>query len=135
MVSGASTDRQLDALFINSPLKNYDLAPRLNDFTLPVLGLGYIATADDMRAELCGERPYTLFERVDLERHRQFGPGVRGGLGDAPRDRPVVGNAENEALLARKNAAARRGRLRAVGAVGGLRHRDPGLCVTNAGAV
>lgn len=44
MISGAITDQQLDALFINSPLKNYDVAPRLNDFTLPVLGLGYIAT-------------------------------------------------------------------------------------------
>lgn len=36
--------RPIDILFINSPLKNYDVFPRYNDFTLPVLGLGYIAT-------------------------------------------------------------------------------------------
>lgn len=43
-VNGIDLSRAVDAVFINSPLKNYDLAPRLNDFTLPVLGLGYIAT-------------------------------------------------------------------------------------------
>jgi radical SAM superfamily enzyme YgiQ (UPF0313 family) len=44
VISGAAQARPLDALFVNSPLKDYDLAPRYNDFTLPVLGLGYIAT-------------------------------------------------------------------------------------------
>jgi radical SAM superfamily enzyme YgiQ (UPF0313 family) len=43
-VAGADLSRRLDAVFINSPLKDYDCAPRLNDFTLPVLGLGYLAT-------------------------------------------------------------------------------------------
>jgi anaerobic magnesium-protoporphyrin IX monomethyl ester cyclase len=33
-----------DLILVNSPLRNYDRAPRLNDFTLPTLGLGYIAT-------------------------------------------------------------------------------------------
>lgn len=33
-----------DLVLVNSPLKNYDLKPRINDFTLPTLGLGYIAT-------------------------------------------------------------------------------------------
>lgn len=33
-----------DLILVNSPLKNYDLTPRQNDFTLPTLGLGYIAT-------------------------------------------------------------------------------------------
>jgi radical SAM superfamily enzyme YgiQ (UPF0313 family) len=33
-----------DLLLVNSPLKNYDLSPRRNDFTLPTIGLGYIAT-------------------------------------------------------------------------------------------
>jgi len=37
----------LDAVFVNSPLKDYDERPRHNDFTLPVLGLGYIATYAD----------------------------------------------------------------------------------------
>lgn len=34
----------LDLVLVNSPLKDYDFCPRLNDFTLPTLGLGYIAT-------------------------------------------------------------------------------------------
>ena len=43
-LAGLDTQRPVDAIFINSPLKNYDEEPRRNDFTLPVLGLGYIAT-------------------------------------------------------------------------------------------
>jgi radical SAM superfamily enzyme YgiQ (UPF0313 family) len=41
---GADLSRPLDALFINAPLRDYSLRPRINDFTLPVLGMGYIAT-------------------------------------------------------------------------------------------
>lgn len=48
MINGLVEGRPVDAVFINSPLKNYDLAPRFNDFTLPVLGLGYIATFAQM---------------------------------------------------------------------------------------
>jgi anaerobic magnesium-protoporphyrin IX monomethyl ester cyclase len=44
MIVGIRNSHSIDAIFINSPLKNYDLSPRYNDFTLPVLGLGYIAT-------------------------------------------------------------------------------------------
>lgn len=43
-IFGADLSHSLDALFVNSPLKDYDVWPRHNDFTLPVLGLGYIAT-------------------------------------------------------------------------------------------
>lgn len=43
-IAGLDTNRRADVVFINSPLKNYDESPRFNDFTLPVLGLGYIAT-------------------------------------------------------------------------------------------
>jgi radical SAM superfamily enzyme YgiQ (UPF0313 family) len=43
-VRGADLSRPLDALFINAPLRDYSLRPRVNDFTLPVLGMGYIAT-------------------------------------------------------------------------------------------
>lgn len=43
-ILGADMGRPVDAVFINSPLKDYDTAPRHNDYTLPVLGLGYIAT-------------------------------------------------------------------------------------------
>lgn len=44
VVSGADLTRPLDALFINAPLRDYSIRPRVNDFTLPVLGMGYIAT-------------------------------------------------------------------------------------------
>jgi anaerobic magnesium-protoporphyrin IX monomethyl ester cyclase len=43
-VAGADITHPLDALFINAPLRDYSLRPRINDFTLPVLGMGYIAT-------------------------------------------------------------------------------------------
>jgi radical SAM superfamily enzyme YgiQ (UPF0313 family) len=43
-ILGADMQEPLDAVFVNSPLKDYDRQPRHNDFTLPVLGLGYIAT-------------------------------------------------------------------------------------------
>ena len=35
---------RVDLLLINSPLKDYGASPRINDFTLPTLGLAYIAT-------------------------------------------------------------------------------------------
>ena len=35
---------RMDALFVNAPLRDYTERPRVNDFTLPVLGMGYIAT-------------------------------------------------------------------------------------------
>ena len=44
LLAGMNVTRPVDLILINSPLKNYDLSPRYNDFTLPVLGLGYIAT-------------------------------------------------------------------------------------------
>ena len=44
MIIGHDPGRAIDAVFINSPLKDYDERPRRNDFTLPVLGLGYLAT-------------------------------------------------------------------------------------------
>lgn len=44
LLAGVNVSRPIDLILINSPLKNYDLFPRYNDFTLPVLGLGYIAT-------------------------------------------------------------------------------------------
>lgn len=44
LLAGINGTHPVDLILINSPLKNYDLSPRYNDFTLPVLGLGYIAT-------------------------------------------------------------------------------------------
>lgn len=43
-VRGLDNSRTADAIFVNTPLRNYDKKPRYNDFTLPVIGLGYIAT-------------------------------------------------------------------------------------------
>lgn len=43
-IAGASADRALDMLFVNAPLRDYSERPRVNDFTLPVLGMGYLAT-------------------------------------------------------------------------------------------
>lgn len=43
-IAGADHARPLDALFVNAPLRDYAQRPRVNDFTLPVLGLAYIAT-------------------------------------------------------------------------------------------
>jgi radical SAM superfamily enzyme YgiQ (UPF0313 family) len=44
VVAGADLTRSLDALFVNAPLRDYSERPRVNDFTLPVLGMAYIAT-------------------------------------------------------------------------------------------
>ena len=49
-------------MFVNAPLRDYSVRPRVNDFTLPVLGMAYIATyaADSgynvgvLDAEACG---------------------------------------------------------------------------------
>ncbi|MFN1189993.1 B12-binding domain-containing radical SAM protein [[Kitasatospora] papulosa] len=43
-LSGADPTRALDALFVNAPLRDYGRRPRTNDYTLPVLGMAYIAT-------------------------------------------------------------------------------------------
>lgn len=44
LITGADPTRTLDALFVNAPLRDYDQRPRTNDYTLPVLGMAYIAT-------------------------------------------------------------------------------------------
>src|SRR5262245_58078923 len=44
LINGANARRTLDALFVNAPLRDYTLRPRTNDYTLPVLGMAYIAT-------------------------------------------------------------------------------------------
>lgn len=50
LIAGADPARALDALFVNAPLRDYDRRPRTNDYTLPVLGMAYIATY----AQRCG---------------------------------------------------------------------------------
>ncbi|GAA2880965.1 hypothetical protein GCM10010517_43790 [Streptosporangium fragile] len=43
-IMGARTAEPLDLLLVNAPLRDYALRPRVNDYTLPVLGMAYIAT-------------------------------------------------------------------------------------------
>ncbi|MFF4693412.1 B12-binding domain-containing radical SAM protein [Streptomyces sp. NPDC001307] len=49
LIAGADNRHALDALFINAPLRDYTLRPRTNDYTLPVLGMAYIATYAQQR--------------------------------------------------------------------------------------
>ena len=44
LITGADPGRPLDAIFVNAPLRDYAKRPRVNDYTLPVLGMAYIAT-------------------------------------------------------------------------------------------
>jgi anaerobic magnesium-protoporphyrin IX monomethyl ester cyclase len=44
VIAGADLTRSVDALFVNAPLRDYTERPRVNDFTLPVLGMAYLAT-------------------------------------------------------------------------------------------
>jgi anaerobic magnesium-protoporphyrin IX monomethyl ester cyclase len=44
LIAGADLASELDVLFVNAPLRDYSLRPRVNDFTLPVLGMAYLAT-------------------------------------------------------------------------------------------
>jgi hypothetical protein len=45
LMAGADPSRPLDAVFVNAPLRDYSVRPRVNDFTIPVLGMAYIATS------------------------------------------------------------------------------------------
>jgi radical SAM superfamily enzyme YgiQ (UPF0313 family) len=44
VITGHDPRRRLDLLLVNAPLRDYGVRPRVNDFTLPVLGMAYIAT-------------------------------------------------------------------------------------------
>ena len=44
LIAGADLRHDLDALFVNPPLRDYRVRERSNDYTLPVLGMAYIAT-------------------------------------------------------------------------------------------
>lgn len=44
MIIGADPYHSLDLVLVNAPLRDYQARPRVNDYTLPVLGMGYIAT-------------------------------------------------------------------------------------------
>lgn len=44
LIVGAEPQHPMDALFVNAPLRDYALRARVNDYTLPTLGMAYIAT-------------------------------------------------------------------------------------------
>jgi len=44
MLAGGDLSSPLDAVFVNAPLRDYSLRERVNNVTLPVLGMGYIAS-------------------------------------------------------------------------------------------
>lgn len=44
LIQGADLIHRLDCVFVNAPLRDYAIRPRVNDYTLPVLGMAYIAT-------------------------------------------------------------------------------------------
>ena len=62
--------------------------------------VGDVAMAEHMRAEFCGERAHALLQRLALIGEGELGAGGARGLGDAPGDRTVVGDAEDHALEA-----------------------------------
>ena len=75
LIAGADPAREIDALFVNAPLLDYDERPRVNDFTLPVLGMAYIATYAAAKGFNLG----VLDAEVHGLRHRtDRPPGERG---------------------------------------------------------
>ncbi|OLR94416.1 B12-binding domain-containing radical SAM protein [Actinokineospora bangkokensis] len=44
LIAGLDPAHPVDVVLVNAPLRDYALRPRVNDFTLPVLGMAYIAT-------------------------------------------------------------------------------------------
>ena len=70
--------------------------------------VGHVAMAGDKRAEFGGQRLDALLEGFALIGQRNLGALVGAGLGDAPGDRPVVGDAKDQALLAGHQAVSTR---------------------------
>ncbi len=63
-------------------------------------GIGDVAMADHEAVDLPGERLDPLLEGVALIGEREFRAVSPRGLGDAPSDRSIVGNAQDQAALA-----------------------------------
>ena len=59
--------------------------------------VGHVAMAGDKRAEFGGQRLDALLEGLALIGQRDLGALVGAGLGDAPGDRAVVGDAKDQA--------------------------------------
>ena len=61
--------------------------------------VGDVAMADDMGADLLGQRLDALLQGVALVGQRDIRAGIAAGPGDSPGDRPVVGDAHDQAAL------------------------------------
>jgi anaerobic magnesium-protoporphyrin IX monomethyl ester cyclase len=53
-IAGADLTEPIDLLLVNAPLRDYGVRPRVNDFTLPVLGMAYVATYAARQGFNCG---------------------------------------------------------------------------------
>ena len=65
-----------------------------------VAGVGDIAMAEHLRADLLRQRLDALLQRVALVGEGNVGALGAAGLGDAPGERPVVGDPQDQAALA-----------------------------------
>ena len=63
-------------------------------------GIGDVAMPQQDTAEFGGQRLDALFQRIALPGQRDLRTRRAAGLGDAPGDRAVVGDAEDDASLA-----------------------------------
>ena len=63
--------------------------------------VGDIARQDEFRANLRGQRADTAFKRLALIGEREVRALSRDGLGDAPGNRLIIGDAHDQAFLAR----------------------------------
>ena len=65
-----------------------------------VLVAGHVAGQDERTVQARGQLAYILLEALALVGHGQAGALARDGLGDAPGQRALVGDAEDETVLA-----------------------------------
>ena len=86
--------------------------------------IGDVARHDEVRPDRFGQRHDTLQQRLALIGESKLRALVGAGLGDAPGDRPVVGDTHDEAALARHQAAFGGSACDA----GGFVHRVPVSC-------
>ncbi len=73
--------------------------------------VGHVAMAHDRGVEFPRQRPHPLFERLALVGEGQFGARRARRLGDAPGDRPIVGDPHDEAAPAGQNTGTAAGRI------------------------
>ncbi|NEW71051.1 B12-binding domain-containing radical SAM protein [Streptomyces rhizosphaericus] len=131
LIAGADPARALDALFINAPLRDYSLRPRTNDYTLPVIGMAYIATYARERgfnvgildAEAHGLGVQQTIDAINAARPRWAGMNLlaptyelsaRIAAGLDPDIALMVGGHHAKAMPTRILADPRMGRLRAL---------------------